>query len=222
MSPGERSIVWRSLVVVLAAAAVRLSTDPGRSGTDPLAGLPDASAALEAGATAHAEDEARRSRPIGPDEPVDANRAPAAELDRLPGVGPALADRWVAHRESHGAFRGPDDLTRIPGVGPATVERLRPLLEFSPGPSMLRPRERDARIDLNSAGPADLVELPGIGPVIAERIVEHRRRRPFRTVDELVEVPGVGPATLRRLRPRVTVRRSKKRPWRRPRRRVNV
>ena len=80
---------------------------------------------------------------------------------------------------------------------------------------MLRRRERVVRVNLNSAGPTTLVELPGIGPVLAERIIEHRRRTPFRSVDDLLEVPGVGPATLRRVRARVTVRRSTRIPWRR-------
>jgi competence ComEA-like helix-hairpin-helix protein len=222
MSPGERSTVRRALVVLLAAAGVRLASEVRRPDDDPLAGIPDVGATLDSAADRLEIEEARRSRPLAAGERIDANRAPAVELDRLPGVGPALAERWVAHRDSHGGFADAAALSAIAGVGPATVERLRPLLEFSGAASMLRRRERPTRVDLNSADAETLLGLPGIGPVIAERIVEHRRRMPFRSVDDLLDVPGVGPATMRRLRARVTVRRSVRRPWRRARRRVNV
>lgn len=63
--------------------------------------------------------------PVGP---VDLNHATAAELERLPGIGPALAARIVADREANGPFRSVDDLDRVRGIGPATVERLRPFV----------------------------------------------------------------------------------------------
>jgi competence protein ComEA len=63
---------------------------------------------------------------------VDVNAASAAELTRLPGIGPALAERIVASRAADGPFRSADDLARVPGIGPATVERLRPLVSATP------------------------------------------------------------------------------------------
>jgi competence protein ComEA len=55
---------------------------------------------------------------------VDLNRADLEELQRLPGVGPALAGRIVAARKE-GLFQSVDDLVRVPGIGEATVDRLR-------------------------------------------------------------------------------------------------
>jgi len=62
---------------------------------------------------------------------VDLNTASAAELERLPRVGPALARRIVEWRERHGPFRGPDDLRHVRGIGPATVRLLKPMVTFS-------------------------------------------------------------------------------------------
>jgi competence protein ComEA len=56
------------------------------------------------------------------------NRLSAAELEALPGIGPALAGRIVAYRESHGGFADIGELAGVPGIGPALLERLRPLL----------------------------------------------------------------------------------------------
>lgn len=57
-----------------------------------------------------------------PRQPVDINRASSRQLQRLPGIGPAMADRIIDGRP----FLHVDDLRRVRGIGPATLERLRP------------------------------------------------------------------------------------------------
>ena len=52
------------------------------------------------------------------------NQATAAELERLPGIGPVTAARIVVDRAEHGPYPTLDDLRRVPGIGPATVENL--------------------------------------------------------------------------------------------------
>ncbi|TVR62986.1 MAG: ComEA family DNA-binding protein [Gemmatimonadales bacterium] len=64
----------------------------------------------------------------GAEGPIDLNRAELAELERLPGVGPALAERILAERRRRGRFGAPEDLLEISGIGPITWERLRPLV----------------------------------------------------------------------------------------------
>ena len=59
---------------------------------------------------------------------VDLNRATAAELERLPGVGPALAGRILEARRTRGRFKAAEELLEVRGIGPATLERLRPLV----------------------------------------------------------------------------------------------
>ncbi|MGH7498168.1 MAG: ComEA family DNA-binding protein [Gemmatimonadales bacterium] len=55
---------------------------------------------------------------------LDLNSATAVELERLPGIGAAKARAIVADRERHGSFSRVADLDRIPGFGPAAVARL--------------------------------------------------------------------------------------------------
>lgn len=63
--------------------------------------------------------------------PIDLDAASAAEIERLPRVGPALARRIVASRDSLGPFGSLSGLRRVKGIGPATIQRLAPLVTFS-------------------------------------------------------------------------------------------
>lgn len=63
---------------------------------------------------------------------VDVDRASAAELEALPGIGPALARRIVVTRDSSGPFGSLEELqARVRGVGPALAKRLAPAVTFS-------------------------------------------------------------------------------------------
>lgn len=59
---------------------------------------------------------------------VNLNTATAAELETLPGIGPALAQRIVAHREQRGPFRTVKDLLKVSGIGPKKFEGLEDLV----------------------------------------------------------------------------------------------
>lgn len=61
---------------------------------------------------------------------VDIDRAPAAELERLPHVGPALARRIVADRAANGPFRSLEGLQRVRGIGPAIARHLQGHVTF--------------------------------------------------------------------------------------------
>ena len=60
--------------------------------------------------------------------PVDLNSATAADLEALPGVGPATAAAILDERERRGRFGSVDDLLDVRGIGPAKLEQLRELV----------------------------------------------------------------------------------------------
>jgi len=63
-----------------------------------------------------------------PRTPLDLNRASAVELERLPGVGPGLAQRIVQYREQQGRFADPSELRKIGGIGPKKFDAMRELV----------------------------------------------------------------------------------------------
>lgn len=59
---------------------------------------------------------------------IDLNRASAAELETLPGVGPVTAAAIVQWREEHGPFTAVEELQEISGIGLKTFQKLQPLV----------------------------------------------------------------------------------------------
>lgn len=152
---------------------------------------------------------------------IDVNRAGPTEIQLLPGIGPELAERIVAHRDKHGPFEGIGDLRKIAGMGPATLERIRPAIVLSwpprteplpaAGPSvvsiapaaLISKGDATAILDPNQATLDELQTLPGIGPKIAQRIIDERSKKRFIDVSDLRRVPGIGVKTLDKIKPRL-------------------
>lgn len=219
ITPQERQALTVTALLLVAGAGVRLVTTP----TDPVEWSPGGAdtlvgsglAEVQAAAEVELERERIRNEPLEPGERIDPNRADALQLDRLPRVGPALAERIVAYRESRGPFRSLADLDSVPGIGPAMLASLAPHLDLpaalpsSQGAGRAGSTEgAPATVDVNRASAAELEALAGIGPALAARIIASREAEGrFGSVDELMRVPGIGPALLERLRPAVRVSR---------------
>lgn len=224
MSPAERRALVILLILGLTGQAVRwwlLRPGEAPGQVELLAALPPKSPA------AHRDSMAALARPLAPGERIDADQASAAELARLPRVGPALAKAIVAHREAHGPFGGLAGLDRVPGIGPGLLAAIGPHLSFTlaghaAGPPAAQiaappavlgcsgapppPGCPASPLNLNLASEAALDALPGIGPTRAASIVQYRASLgPFRSVDDLGKVPGMGPAAVARIRDLVTV-----------------
>ena len=59
-----------------------------------------------------------------PEGDVDINAGDVQELDRLYGVGPAIAQSIIEERETNGAFLFPEDLLAVRGIGQKTLDKL--------------------------------------------------------------------------------------------------
>jgi competence ComEA-like helix-hairpin-helix protein len=137
------------------------------------------------------------ARPLGPDERIDADRATAAELARLPRVGMALAKRMVAYRDAHGGFGGLPGLDQVPGIGPGLLGALAQHLSFSgasPGglaATAAEPGPGGTTLPLAplSATTTGLLPGPPTGPAPAGRVNLNAAN-----AAALDALPGIGPA----------------------------
>lgn len=149
---------------------------------------------------------AKKADDRGPPSALDPNQASAAELDRLPGIGPAVAGRIVAERRK-GNFGSAVELSRVHGISRRKAIQLAPYLALPLGDTMParrgsksgtgagrgstpresaagHPRSNDPAtqpavagpVNLNRATEAELQAISGIGPALARRIVEARNR----------------------------------------------
>ncbi len=68
--------------------------------------------------------------------PIDINQADGQELQKLPGIGPKLAQRILDER-AKSPFQSVEDLRRVSGIGPKILERLRPYVKVRPNPDRI-------------------------------------------------------------------------------------
>jgi competence protein ComEA len=67
-----------------------------------------------------------------PQERLDVNYISSADLQKVRGVGPALAGRLMARRDSIGRFTSWEQVDEVAGVGPATLAKLKDSLVLRP------------------------------------------------------------------------------------------
>jgi competence ComEA-like helix-hairpin-helix protein len=70
-----------------------------------------------------------------PLKPVNINSATSEELQQVPGIGPATAEKILQMRKSYGAFKSVDDLLAIRGLGPKRLEKMRKYLTVGKAPT---------------------------------------------------------------------------------------
>ena len=61
---------------------------------------------------------------------TNVNTAPAAQIEKLPGVGKKSAAAIVAYRTEKGEFKTPKDLLKVKGIGKKTLEKIQNLVSF--------------------------------------------------------------------------------------------
>jgi len=77
---------------------------------------------------------------------VNINTADAAQLQLLPRVGPALAQRIIEFRESHGPFDSVDELVAVKGIGETSLGNLSPYVTTEGATTL------DAKVKLPRSG----------------------------------------------------------------------
>jgi competence protein ComEA len=63
---------------------------------------------------------------------INLNSANAAELEKLPGVGPAMATRILEYRQKSGGFKKIEELMNVKGIGEKSFLKLKPLVTVAP------------------------------------------------------------------------------------------
>ncbi len=78
--------------------------------------------------TAVAAGDAPANSPAAASGPINLNTATAEQLDSLPGVGPAIAKRIIAYRETTGKFTSCEEIKQVSGIGEATFAKIKDLI----------------------------------------------------------------------------------------------
>jgi len=60
--------------------------------------------------------------------PLNLNAATVAQLEALPGIGRATAERIVEYRQKNGSFKKAEDLMNVRGIGEKNFLKLKPLV----------------------------------------------------------------------------------------------
>lgn len=60
--------------------------------------------------------------------PININTATQLELESLPYIGPATAQKIIAYRQAKGPFKKIEDIMNVSGIGQKTFDRIRPYI----------------------------------------------------------------------------------------------
>jgi len=136
-TPAERkALLFFTVVIVLGASTRAYRVFHSHSPTDAKARsaldlqIKAADSARRAGLRKPKRDRPTKATPK-PTGPVDLDVAGVKEIESLRNIGPALAKRIVADRDTFGPFGSMDGLQRVKGIGPSMVGKLDSSVTFS-------------------------------------------------------------------------------------------
>jgi comEA protein len=117
-------MVWSMGRVPRAEAVPGLRAPAGIGASEEVIGAGTASAEGDSAQSASAVPSAEASAETLATR-ININTALKAELELLPGIGPALAGRIIEYRQQRGPFKSVDDLDGVKGIGPKVLGKLR-------------------------------------------------------------------------------------------------
>lgn len=127
------------------------------------------------------------------------NEADTVQLEKIYGIGPALAKRIIKYRERLGGFVMQEQLSEVYGLDTAVVKRII-------SASYLSDPADAKKINLNTVDEKTLAAHPYFGRKIASAIVAYRfQHGNFESVDDLSRIPLIDKNNLGRLIPYATV-----------------
>src|SRR2546430_17242701 len=92
-----------------------------------------------------------------PAKPVNINSATSEELQQVPGIGPATAEKILQMRKSYGFFKSVDDLLAIKGLGRKRVEKMRKYLTVG---KSVAGKSANAAVQKKPAAPTETEDPP--------------------------------------------------------------
>jgi competence protein ComEA len=145
---------------------------------------------------------------------VNINTATSEELEKLPRIGPAFAQRIIDYRKANGNFKNIEEIQKVKGIGPATYAGMKN--QITVGGSSNSPEKILNSSSTNKPSPAKVVKpAPAKPGPAAQEAVKPVRNSPVKsgakakssnlinintaTISELTKLPGIGTTYAQRI-----------------------